>query len=294
VPYGCPEEPPALGAPVLKGVHPQIPEDAFLILWSGGTWEWFDPLCVLEAFREVVAAEPRARLYFMGLELPDRGVPPQRVARELVERARELGLAGESVVFDTWVPYAERGRYLAEADVAVVAARDLAESRLAFRSRILDHFWTGLPTVATRGDVLSELAEREGAAITVAPGDVPGLRDALLLLCRDPELRGRMAARSAALADGFRWSKAIRPLEALVAEPWRWWGARARRPSQAPLTEDAQLLLARTRGRRDASAASAFRLRAAAVARGIWWRTPESVRTRARPFVRRAQGQRSA
>jgi hypothetical protein len=298
VPYGCPDEPPKPGPPVLRGVHPQIPPDAFLVVWSGGTWEWFDPLLLLEAFAAVSREEPRARLYFMGLELRDRGVPPQRVARQLVERAEELGLAGRTVIFGDWVPYDERGAHLLEADVGVVVARPLAESRLAFRSRLLDHFWAGLPTVTTCGDTLAGLVEAEGAGLAVEPGDGTALQAALLRLAREPELRASLSERAGALADRYRWSTAVAPLIAVCEQPWRW--QKRRRRGAAALTEDGQIVLARIREsspdrrrRPGWTTGEPHRPLHIRVARKLWWWTPEPLRIRLRPALRRAQARRS-
>ncbi len=297
LPYGCPQDPPERGR-ALRGVHPKVPEDAFLLLWGGGTWDWFDPLSVLEAFAKLHRQLPHARLYFMGLELSDRGVPPQRVARDLRSRAEQLGLAGESVLFGDWVAYDDRGAYLAEADVGVLATRPLAEVRLAFRSRLLDHFWAGLPTVTTGGDTLAELVEREQAGIVCAPGDVDALTDALLTLARDFELRSRIAANAARLADRYRWHDVIQPIRQVAEEPWRWEAARAHRATPISLTEDAQLLLQR---RRQSAAAPALTAAIEAVvapmrasslkktARKVWRHTPEGVRVRVRPLLRRLQ-----
>jgi len=289
VPYGCPETAPAADRRVLRGADPRVPDDAFLLLWGGGTWDWFDPVTVLEAFAGLVEEVPEARLYFMGLELRDRGVPPQRVAAEVRRRAEELGLADRTVLFGDWVPYEERGAYLAEASIGVVAARDVAETRLAFRSRLLDHFWAGLPTVATRGDALSELVEAEGAGVTVAPGDVDALREELLRLARDPSRRTSMSERASALADRFRWSEVVEPLRRVVEEPWRWTALRARRPHEAALTEDAQLLLTRLRHQRLRGGSRHGGPLPARLARRAWWRTPESLRRRLRPGLRAAQ-----
>ena len=73
------------------------------------------------------------------------------MAAEAVALAEELGLRDRVVFFNFgWVPYAERGRYLLEADVAVSAHFDDIETRFAFRTRFLDCLWAGLPVVTTR------------------------------------------------------------------------------------------------------------------------------------------------
>ena len=58
------------------------------------------------------------------------GVPDMAMATEAVALADELGLRDRVVFFNFgWVPYAERGRYLLEADLAVSAHFDDVETR---------------------------------------------------------------------------------------------------------------------------------------------------------------------
>ncbi|MGH9284544.1 MAG: glycosyltransferase [Acidimicrobiales bacterium] len=244
VPFGLSDSPPRHLRPVLKGAHPAIGADDLVVLWGGGAWDWFDPLSVIDAFARVVELVPKAKLYFLGLQLDREHVVQMRMGHRAVQRAEELGLAGTSVVFGDWAPYELREAYLLEADVAVSAARDLAETRLAFRSRVLDYLWAGLPVVATGGDVLSELVQAEGLGLVVEPGDVAALADALVRLLSDPVLRAGCAERARAVAGRYTWSRAVEPLRRVALEPWKWRVGRELRGRKWPLTEDVQLMLA--------------------------------------------------
>jgi glycosyltransferase involved in cell wall biosynthesis len=288
VPYGCPDEPPRATSPLFRGVHPSIGKDAFIILWSGGTWEWFDPMLALEAFRVVLERDSRARLVFMGLELEGRGLPPQKAAADVVNRAERLGLLGREVVVYDWVPYDSRAECLLEADVALMCARDLAESRLAFRSRALDHFWAGLPTVTTEGDALSELIRDENAGLVVPPGDVTAMANALVSLIRDDPARQSMSQNARALADRFRWSKVIEPLRPVIEEPWRWHALRSSRATPVAMTEDAQQLLAIWRQPPTLPDVARQGLRTSPTARAIWHHLPDPIKRTVRPAIERA------
>ena len=232
VPFGVPDTPPSpsLG-PVLKGGrYPSINADSKVVLWGGGTWDWFDPLGTVEAFVQVQKKIPEARLFFMGLELEGRGVPEMASTRRLIDRCHELNLIERGlVVLGPWVPYDERGAFLLEADIGVVAAKDLAEARLAFRTRMLDHFWAGLPTLSTSGDVLSELVSDRHAGLVVEPNSVAELAAAMERLLTDCDLRATATANSLALADQFRWSKVVSPLATMLRDPGPWRASRARR-----------------------------------------------------------------
>jgi hypothetical protein len=157
-------------------------------------------------------------------------------------RAEELGLTGTSVFFGDWVPYELREAYLVEADLGITVARDLAETRLAFRTRVLDYLWAGLPVVTTEGDVLSDLVKSEGLGIVVPPGDPASLAAALTTLLKDPVRREQMTMRARAVSTRFRWSVAVSPLRSVVDEPWRWERSRAYLPRSARVTEDLRAL----------------------------------------------------
>ncbi len=232
VPFGAPDEPPVPApVPVLKGGRfPGIGPDSKVVLWGGGTWDWFDPIGTLDAFLRVQRRVPEARLFFMGLELEGRGVPEMSTTRRLVERIRDEQLVERGLVaVGPWVPYDERGRFLLEAHVGVVAAKDLAESRLAFRTRMLDHFWAGLPTLATSGDVLAELVDREGAGLVVAPNDVDAMAEAMERLLTDDALWTSARESARRLATAYRWSTVVEPVTELLLRPGPWRAARAAR-----------------------------------------------------------------
>jgi GT2 family glycosyltransferase/glycosyltransferase involved in cell wall biosynthesis len=231
VPYGVPSVAPSATPSLLRdGRFPSINKDSQVILWGGGTWDWFDPLGTLEAFESISHEFPNARLFFMGLELEGRGIPTMASTQRLIDRARDRGMIADGrVVLGPWVPYDDRGTYLREADIGVVAAKAMAESRLAFRTRMLDHFWAGLPTLTTEGDVLSELVATSGAGIVVPANNIEALANGMRTLLSSTELAEACRARSFALADQFRWSSVIGPVARLITNPGPWRASRARR-----------------------------------------------------------------
>jgi GT2 family glycosyltransferase len=218
------------------GVPPQVkagPEKSkkssehLVVLWAGGTWDWFDPLGVVDAFHDLADEFPSAQLHFMGLELEGRGVPEMSMTGQLRARLKQLGLVDSGrVVLGPWAAYDERGAILRAADVGVVAAKNLAENRMAFRTRMLDHFWAGLPTLATSGDVLADLVATSGAGLVVPPEHPAAMRNGLRQLLGDAELRQRASTASLALADQFRWTDVVGPITQLIANPQPYRAAR--------------------------------------------------------------------
>jgi glycosyltransferase involved in cell wall biosynthesis len=93
------------------------------------------------------------------------------------------------------------------------------ETRFAFRTRILDYFWAGLPTVTTGGDVLAALVESRNLGRTVAPGDVEGWAHALQDFLDDQDELARIKANLESVRAELAWPKVIEPLADLAALP---------------------------------------------------------------------------
>ncbi len=220
VPFGLPADPPRPGPPALRGVVPGIGPDDRVILWGGGIWNWFDPLTLIRAVAAL--GRPELRLFFMGTATPSLYNPKLAMAGRAEALARELGLLGRAVFFNpAWVPYAERAGYLLEADVGASCHLPHIETRFAFRTRLLDYIWAGLPMLVTQGDVLAELVAARGLGRAVPPEDVPATAAALAALLDDPAGRAGTAARFEAVRAEMTWDRVIAPLARFATAPYR-------------------------------------------------------------------------
>jgi glycosyltransferase involved in cell wall biosynthesis len=221
VPFGLPAEPPG-GPHGLRAVFPQIAPGDRVLLWGGGLWGWLDPVTPMRA----VALLQDVHLVVMGAGRPGLGATGQAGHLEAaVAQARALGLEGRRVHINRgWVPYTERGGWLTEADLGVTAHHDHLEARYAHRTRILDYLWAGLPVVATRGDALADLVERESLGRTVPAGDA----EAFAAACEALFGAAGDAAREriAAVAPSLQWHRVAQPLV-------EWCAAARERPRRA-------------------------------------------------------------
>jgi glycosyltransferase involved in cell wall biosynthesis len=229
VPSGLPNEPPKPVKPLLRS-HPEVGPDDRILLWGGGIWPWLDALTPIRTIERLADHEPAVHLHFPAIDRPQALTATEMSnANQAVAFAEERGLLGKRVhVGNGWVPYEQRAGYLLEADLGITAHFSHLEAHYAYRSRILDYFWAGLPVVATRGDVLSDLIERERVGLAVAPGDDREFAAACEALLDDADARD--AARAAALrvAEAHRWRRVAAPLVDYCVHFDRW--PRARRP----------------------------------------------------------------
>ncbi len=215
VPFGLPAEPPQPGGPVLKGVLPGIAPGDRTILWGGGLWDWLDPLTPVRAMKQVAVHQPTARLVFFQSDQPQ----PAMVGR-VKELAAELGLLGRHVLFADWLPLERWGACLLEADVGLSFHLASMETHLAFRTRLLDYIWAGLPIVAARGDVLGDEVAAHGLGTLVEPGDADALAEALIALLDEPDARGSRRDAFRQVAERFTWERVAGPLLHYCRRPW--------------------------------------------------------------------------
>ncbi len=209
VPFGFPEEAPRATGKVLKGVYSGVAADDKVLLWGGGIYNWLDPLTPIRAAALLSQKRNDIKLFFLGARHPDPQVPAMRAYDEAVALSRELGVFGESVIFnDKWVEYEDRVNYLLESDLGASANLPHIETRFSFRTRILDCIWAGLPVVSTAGDSLSDLIEARQLGIVVASGDAQAYAGAIEKLVDDDGFRESCRENLRRVAPGFTWKNA--------------------------------------------------------------------------------------
>lgn len=218
VPFGIPEGKPAPGEAVLKGKRSGIEVSDRLIIWSGGIWDWLDPLILIRAMQTLAEGHPELKLYFLGTRHPNPTVSGMEMPARAIQLSKDLGLYERSVFFGDWVPYLERGRYLAEADLSVITHLSHIETHFSFRTRVLDCIWAEIPIVISDGDAISELVEKEHIGEVVPPGNVEALAAAIEKVLGRLEQPGYGPAFER-VKEEFRWNRVVDPLRAFCQAP---------------------------------------------------------------------------
>ena len=225
VPFGLPSSSPETdGGDPIREMFPQVADDDIVLLWGGGVWNWLDPQTAIEAIAIVDGRRgnrPPVHLAFMGVGRPaTTELDAMAATREMLALLSASGLEGSRVhVNRGWVPYEDRASWLLAADAALSAHHDHLESRLAFRTRILDALWADLPVVATSGDELSSLVAASGTGIIAPPGDPGALADAIEALVDDPDAMEMARERIGTLRPSWTWEQCAAPLVRWCDEP---------------------------------------------------------------------------
>ncbi|WP_336631582.1 MULTISPECIES: glycosyltransferase [unclassified Microbacterium] len=215
-PFGMEDAPP-LEASALRGTR-GISETDTVLLWAGGIWDWFDAETPIRAVAALRQTRPDIHLVFYGTTHPNSLIGKPRTVERAQRLAEELGELDRGVHFiEGWVPAHERSGYLLDADMAVSTHKESFETRFAFRTRILDHFWAHLPSLVSEGDWFAEYIAENDLGEVVPYGDVDATAAAILALSdrtRALEVRSRIDA----VRDGWRWEQTVAPLRAVVAD----------------------------------------------------------------------------
>jgi glycosyltransferase involved in cell wall biosynthesis len=221
-PYGLPTTPPPPPKSVIKGVWPGVNRQDHLLLWGGGLWPWLDPLTAIRALTLVRQQRNDVKLIFPGSKHPNpamAGVQTRNV--EALALAQELGLLENAVFFGDWMPYRDWPHVLQECSLALSLHFDTLETHLAFRSRVLEYIWAGLPIVATRGDATSELVQQYGLGEVTNYGDVAGVASAILrLLDVGADWRNNPPAGLRQARHNLSWEEAAAPIIRFCRQPW--------------------------------------------------------------------------
>ncbi len=216
VPAGeTPATAPGAAAPPVRGRL--VPDDAFVVLWSGGFNVWSDVDTVVHGLEAAMRREARVHFVATGGALAGHDASTWERFNALVERSP----LRERFHIEGWVSADRVADYVTAADLAVLADRPIYEGLLGSKNRVLQWMGAGLPVLYNRlGDLGDLLAT--GLGLTFPPGDAAALAEQIGWALAHPaglrDVAGR--ARQAALAD-LDFVSSTRPLAAWAAAPAR-------------------------------------------------------------------------
>jgi glycosyltransferase involved in cell wall biosynthesis len=179
-----------------------VADDAEVVLFFGFIREYKGLDVLFDAWPEVAAERPRARLVVVG--------DPARLSPARLEEYREHARALDVIDRFEYVPFEEVSTYLAASDMLVLPYRKISQSGVLMLAMAV-----GLPVVATRVGAFPEVIDSGRTGMLVSPGSVSELSSAIRTLLADPGLRSDISEASRRYArDTFSWdSIAARTIE---------------------------------------------------------------------------------
>lgn len=206
-------------ADLLRKRLPQIKKDDFVLVWTGGIWDWFDALTPIRAIKALQdQGVKNVRLVFLATRHPNTDVPEMGETEKAFALAEELGVKDKSVFFlEGWLPYDERLGYFMAGDAALYAHKPSIEARFSHRTRVLDHLLANLPTLATEGDYFADLVTEHQLGIAVPPQDVEAMAQGIKQLL-DPKVNKAIRQNIRTILPQFTWHVTLQPLVTFLQE----------------------------------------------------------------------------
>jgi glycosyltransferase involved in cell wall biosynthesis len=189
-----------------------LKKDDFVIVWTGGIWDWFDGQVIVRAMAQI--KDPSVKLVFLGNKHPN-SIYKEETAETTATRklAGKLGLTNKTVFFlDGWIPYDKRTAYFMDSDAAIYADKESLETRFSHRTRVLDHFWMEIPTICSSGDYMSEIIAKYELGSVVEKRTPEAFAEAITALKSDHKQYARIKHNLHIHKKEFTWEKTLQPL----------------------------------------------------------------------------------
>jgi glycosyltransferase involved in cell wall biosynthesis len=209
------------GSKVVRGT--QVPEDAFVALWSGGYNVWSDVDTLFRGLESAMARSPRIHFVSTGGSIDGHDHASYERFRERVagsEFRSRFHLQG-------WVAAELVASYEAEADLGVLTEAAIYEGQLGSKNRVVQWLGRGLPALYNRVGELGSLLADEDLGLTFEVGDAAAMAERIAWAAEHPEELAAMRRRAQDHV-AARFS-----IEATTRELVAW----AERPRRAPDAE---------------------------------------------------------
>ncbi len=172
----------------------RIPDDAFVLLWSGGYNAWTD-FSVLERAL-VMAMEACPNLYFVSTGGAVAGHDDLSYARFVEAVARTT--YAERFCFLGWIDAGEVPKVMAQADLGLQLDSRNFETLFGARNRTINMMAGGLPVITTAGAEISDELIAAGCVESCRPGSAEDLARKIVMLSRDRSRLKDLAMRGRA------------------------------------------------------------------------------------------------
>lgn len=175
---------------VLRGVH--VPEDAFIILWSGGYNTWADVQTLFQALETIFRMYPHVYFVSTGGEIASHDEITYRFFLNRIEQS----IYKNRFIMRGWIPFSEIPSCIRESNIGVNIDLFSYEGILGSRNRLMDWMQFKLPILTSELCDLSIILKENSLGLTFEPENVDGLVDMLKRAIDDPDSLKMMAGKA--------------------------------------------------------------------------------------------------
>jgi len=200
--------------PLLRGR--EVPDEAFVVLWSGGYNVWSDVDTLWRGLELAMDRDSRVQFVSTGGQIDRHDERTYQRFERLVAGSRHA----ERCHLQGWVEAELVPSYQAEADLGVLAELPIYEGLLGSKNRIIQWLGSGLPVAYNRHGDLGELLAAKGLGLVFEIGDAAGLGERILWAASHRDDLRRLAADARDYAQQeLSFAATTRPLVEWARDP---------------------------------------------------------------------------
>ena len=181
----------------------------------GGIYDWYDPVCAIEAIAIARENVPGITLTFSTHPNPE--ITPQGKLAEALAHVKSRGY--DFVKFEPWVAYEKRAEFFDRFALALLTFPRSLETDLSMRTRIYDYLWCGLPVVTSSAPGTDEILHRYHAGRVIANPTPQNCANEVVALLLAHETYYSMVRGTQAFVHEHQWSKTLGPLREFCKTP---------------------------------------------------------------------------
>ena len=181
----------------------------------GGIYDWYDPVCAIEAIAIARENVPGITLTFTTHPNPE--ITPQGKLAEAIAHVKNHGY--DFVKFEPWVAYEKRAEFFDRFALALLTFPRSLETDLSMRTRIYDYLWCALPVVTSSAPGTDEILHRYHAGRVITHPTPETFANEVVALLLAHETYYSMVRGTQAFVHDHQWPKTLEPLRAFCRAP---------------------------------------------------------------------------
>lgn len=188
--------------------------DAPAVLF-GGIYDWYDPICAIEAI--AIAREAVAGVTLTFTHHPNPEITPQGKLAEAMAHVQKRGY--DFVRFEPWVAYEQRAEFFDRFALALLSFPRSLETDLSMRTRIYDYLWCGLPVITSSAPGTDEILMRFHAGRVLTHDSPDAFANEVVALILAHETYYAMVRGTQQFVHEHQWQRTLQPLREFCRAP---------------------------------------------------------------------------
>lgn len=181
----------------------------------GGIYDWYDPICAIEAIAIARQSVPDITLTFTTHPNPE--ITPQGKLAEAMAHVKKRSY--DFVNFEPWVAYEKRAEFFDRFALALLTFPRSIETDLSMRTRIYDYLWCGLPVITSSAPGTDEILQRYHAGRVISHDEPQAFANEVVALMLAHETYYSMVRGTQQFVHEHQWERTLAPLREFVRAP---------------------------------------------------------------------------